>query len=192
MITALFDLEASLAASGRQMTQGAWKTWEDLARYDAVLEQTRPELVVECGTYHGGSAVWFAEHDLDVVTIDIIPAYIQDPRVTFLLGSSTTRWVIDTVTRLAEGRRTMVVLDSDHSARHVANEIAAYGPFVTPGCYLVVEDGIVRWMTGLPYDGSPLDAIEAELEGDPGWDRDELLEGMFPVTMFPAGWWRRS
>jgi cephalosporin hydroxylase len=191
MITALFDIEESLTASGRQYTGGAIKTWEDLARYEAVLDATKPELVVECGTYHGGSAVWFAEHDLDVITIDIVPRYVDHPQVTFLLANSTARWVVDTVTKMAAGRKTMVVLDSDHSAHHVADEIRCYGPLVTPGCYLVVEDGIVRWMSGLPYDGSPLDAIETMLEHDPDWLRDETVETMFPVTMFPAGWWQR-
>jgi len=187
----LLDVDQSLVAANRQHTQGAMKTWEDIARYETVLDATQPDLIVECGTWSGGSAVWFAEHDCHVITIDIVPAYVNHPRVTFLLGSSLARWVVQTVTNTAAGKKTMVVLDSDHSADHVAAEIGAYGPLVTPGCYLVVEDGIVRWMDGLPYDGSPLDAIESELDGNPGWQRDETVEGMYPVTMFPAGWWRR-
>jgi len=34
----------------------------------------------------------------------------------------------------------MVFLDSDHSMEHVARELKAYGPMVTPGCYMVVDD----------------------------------------------------
>ena len=193
MITTLFDCEASLEATGRQVAAGACKTWEDLARYEQVLVNTQPEVIVECGTFQGGSATWFAEHGCDVITIDIEPRYVTHPRVTFLLANSTAAWVVETATRMVEGRTTMVVLDSDHSARHVANEIAAYGPLVTPGCYLVVEDGITRFMAAnAGYDGSPLDAIEDLLDGNPGWERDETIEGMYPVTMFPAGWWRRA
>jgi len=192
-VNTLLDIDASLVAVNRQGAQGAVKTWEDLDRYEKVLEATQPELIIECGTYRGGSAVWFAEHGIDVITIDITPAYIEHPRVTFLLASSSVAWwVVGSVERLAADRRTMVVLDSDHSGPHVAKEIRTYGGFVTPGCYLVVEDGIVRWMTGLPYDGSPLDAIESELDGNPDWVRDEEIEDMYPVTMFPAGWWRRA
>ena len=34
----------------------------------------------------------------------------------------------------------LVILDSDHSARHVSAELEAYAPFVTPGSYMIVED----------------------------------------------------
>ena len=37
----------------------------------------------------------------------------------------------------------MVILDSDHSADHVFEELEAWAPLVTPGCYLVAEDGFV-------------------------------------------------
>ena len=34
----------------------------------------------------------------------------------------------------------MVILDSDHTRDHVLRELELYAPFVTQGCYLVVED----------------------------------------------------
>ena len=48
------------------------------------------------------------------------------------LSSESSRWLAtDSV---------MVVLDSDHSRVHVKWELRYYGPMVTPGQYLVVED----------------------------------------------------
>ena len=38
------------------------------------------------------------------------------------------------------GERVMVMLDSDHRAKHVLAELEAYSPLITPGNYLIVED----------------------------------------------------
>ena len=192
MLDLALDLAACLEATGRQNAEGAIKVWEDLDRYRALVEATRPDVIVECGTYEGGSARWFRSLGPDVVTVDIEPVTTDDPATTVVTGSSTDPAVAGMVQGLTEGRRTMVVLDSDHSAAHVAAEIAAYGPMVSPGCYLVVEDGIVRWMSNHPWTGSPLDAIEELLVDSPDWQRDEVTEAMHPVSMHPAGWWRRA
>ena len=185
-----FDVAASLEATGRQHAEGAIKVEEDLDRYRTVIAMTTPEVIVECGTHAGGSARWFRSLGPDVVTVDIGPVML-DGSVTVITGSSTDPQIVAQVQTLTEGRRTMVVLDSDHSAAHVAAEIEAYGPMVTLGCYLVVEDGIVRWMANQPYMGSPLDAIEECLDGSPDWMRDVEIERLHPVSMHPAGWWVR-
>jgi cephalosporin hydroxylase len=187
------DVVASVRACSRQNAEGAVKIWEDLDRYRAVIKASSPQVVVECGTWRGGSAAWFAHQGLRVVTIDVL-AYDgwQDPRVTYLTGDTRDETIAATAAGLAAGSRVMVVLDSAHTREQVAAEISLYGPLVTPGCYLVVEDGICRWLPEFGQCGSPLDAIEDLLAGDPAWVRDTEVEGMYPVTMHPAGWWRRA
>lgn len=182
-------------ATGRQHAEGMVKISEDLDRYRSVLRATRPEVIIECGSWQGGSAVWFARQGADVVSVDVADNVTADNRraagdwVRWITGSSTDLDVVARVSDLVSGRRTMVVLDSDHSAAHVRREIELYGPLVTPGCYLVVEDGIARWMPGENTLGSPLDAIEDMLVGSDKWERDTATEEMFPVSMHPAGWW---
>lgn len=186
------DLAASLAAAAsRQDAAGAVKVWEDLDRYERIIKATRPEVIVECGTWRGGSTAWFADHGVDVITIDVIPftAPAADRPITVVTGSSTDPRVAGHVAGLVDGRRTMVCLDSDHRSEHVIKEIVWYGPLVTCGCYLVVEDGITRFVPTDPP--GPLDAIEAMLAWDARWERDEEIEKLHPVTMSPAGWWRR-
>jgi hypothetical protein len=39
--------------------------------------------------------------------------------------------------------------------------------------------------------GSPMDAIEKHLAGNPEWSRDVALERMSPTTHHPAGFWLR-
>jgi cephalosporin hydroxylase len=194
------NVTASLAASAVRRPGDPWKPPEDLDRYAAILAATLPEIVVETGTHGGHMAAWLARGGVDVVTVDVVdrrPASVAHPRVTFIQGSSTDPGVVVAVTALAAGRRCMVSLDSDHSAAHVEAEIRAYGPLVSIGCYLVVEDTIWGWSEraarrALPGSaGTPLDAVAAMLAEDPAWERDLAVESMAPVSNAPAGWWVR-
>jgi cephalosporin hydroxylase len=177
---------------------------DDLARYRRAIVTAGVSLVVETGTRTGHSALWFAELGCRVVTIDVANQVSDEVReasdlVTFITGSSTDLWVLDEVRSLVGDARVLVSLDSDHSEEHVRREIALYSPLVSRGCHLVVEDGIIAHLPrdvmlahgcGI-YTGNVMDAIHATLPGRPGWTRDESLESMTGVTMFPEGWWCR-
>jgi cephalosporin hydroxylase len=207
----LIDVAASMAtfddrAGFQQDYNGVamWKTVDDLKRYELIISATRPELVVETGTRWGGFAHWCADHHrVDVLTIDVLGTAfrLEFPRVTSLRGNSIHGKIIAAATEAARGRRTMVVLDSDHHAPHVVEEIRAYSPLVTPGCYLVVEDGLADFAEGdaarrfgkrIPEVGGPLVAIEETLFGKSGWVRDLEVENLTRVSHHPAGWWCRG
>jgi len=193
----------SLNVNAHVKPDGMLKTDEDLARYAQVIEATLPEVVVETGTRAGASARWFADRGCQVITVDVnavmIPIDYRD-RITQIVGDSAAPDVAAKVAELVNGRRCMVSLDSDHSGPHVAQEIKLYGPLVSPGCYLVVEDGIFGYATrtlrtqhGLgDMVGSPLIAIAEHLHGNPDWSRDVGVERQSPVSHHPAGWWVRN
>ncbi len=188
------------------------KNRHDLDRYERIIAATRPEVIVETGTCSGESAAWFAAHELDVITVDFRvrtgdreslrirrPAAVR--RIQYVVGDSIAPAVVDQVAALVAGRRCMVSLDSGHTALHVAREIELYGPLVSPGCYLVVEDSIFRFAEadqwkrnhfGDPSQGNPFDAIEAVLVDDPAWRRDIDIERLHPVSHHPGGWWVRN
>ncbi len=98
--------------------------------------------------------------------------------------------------RYAHGDPIMVVLDSDHSTETVYGEMVAYAPYVTPGSYMVVEDGILAhvapgpFLMGNWFDGDPLEAVERFLPDHPEWLHDSELEEMFPTTQHVGGWLR--
>src|SRR5262245_27601168 len=82
----------------------------DLWIYQEILYEVQPELIIETGTYLGGSALFLASIcDLlghgEVVTIDAdrregLPRH---PRITYLTGSSTSRGVLGRVRERAKG-----------------------------------------------------------------------------------------
>lgn len=206
---------ACVAAFGDWHSADLWKHNDDLRRYDQIIRDTRPDVIIETGTNTGASASYMASATMvhpSVCTIDTEPSRFNrasDHGITRIAGSSTDPGVVAQV-RQWLGRpstRVMVSLDSDHSAAHVRREIELYAPLVTPGCYLVVEDGILAWLRddqlkahGCAYDGTPLDAIDGWLSDQVKagtvdafpFERDTQLEFAYPVTMSPAGWWRRD
>jgi cephalosporin hydroxylase len=119
----------------------------DMALYHRVIWETKPEIIVEIGTFHGGSAL-FLQDMLDllgeggkVVTVNIRDqARVHDPRITYLLGDSKSAPIREQIAALTAGKRTMVILDGDHRRTQVKWELHYYADLVSPGCYLVVED----------------------------------------------------
>jgi cephalosporin hydroxylase len=173
----------------------------DLWVYQDILWSQRPTLIIETGTAHGGSALWFARQ-FDrmgvghVVSIDIEPAETlpAHPRISFVTGSSLDPDVLEAVEGVASGHpRVMVVLDSDHSARHVTAELDAYAPFVTLGQYCVVEDtNINHRPVPIEWAGGPGPgpAVDAWLPRHPAFRRDPTCE-RYLLTFYPGGWLRR-
>jgi cephalosporin hydroxylase len=185
-------------------TQATWlgsqalKNPLDLWVYQEIMAETRPDVVVETGTYRGGSAHFLASVcDLlgsgEVVSIDIEPLredYPQHPRITYLAGrSSTDAGVLAEVSERVEGRRTLIVLDSDHSQGHVEAELDAYAPLVPVGCYLIVEDSNIGQIRKDLMPG-PRQAIETFLAGRSDFEIDRERE-KFLLTFNPSGYLKR-
>jgi cephalosporin hydroxylase len=186
-------------------TQATWlgtqalKNPLDLWVYQEIMSETRPDVVVETGTYRGGSAHFLASVcDLlgagEVISIDIEPEredYPQHPRITYLGGrSSTDADVLAEVRRRVRGRRTLIVLDSDHSQKHVEAELDAYAPLVPVGCYLIVEDSNIGQIREDLMPG-PLQAIETFLAGRSDFEIDRERE-KFLLTFNPSGYLKRT
>ena len=170
----------------------------DLWVYQEIMVETRPELVVETGTYRGGSAFFLASIcDLlgegEVVSIDVEAVrddYPEHPRITYLGGrSSTDPDVVAEIRSRAEDKRTLVVLDSDHSQAHVEAELAAYAPLVPVGGYVIVEDSNIGRIRKDLMPG-PLEAIEAFLSRTDHFEVDHERE-KFLITFNPSGYLRR-
>jgi cephalosporin hydroxylase len=170
----------------------------DLWVYQEIVFETRPELIVETGTYRGGSALYLASLcDLrgagEVVSIDVEPIrddYPGHPRITYLGGrSSTDPEVVEEVRRRVDGRPVLVILDSDHSQAHVEAELRAYAPLVPVGCYVIVEDSNIGRIRKDLMPG-PLEAIQTFLATNDGFEIDRSRE-KFLITFNPSGYLKR-
>ena len=110
-----------------------WQPILDLWTIQETLFEVKPDLVIECGTNRGGSSFFFGQlFDVmgrgRIITIDVQEMHDIHPRVTYLIGSSVAREIVSRVSKevAATSGPVLVILDSDHSAGHVGNELTAY------------------------------------------------------------------
>jgi cephalosporin hydroxylase len=178
----------------------------DLWLLQELIFELKPDLIIETGTAHGGSAAFMASLlDLQqrgrIVTIDTVarddrPAH---PRIAYWTGSSVDPAIAARAKDVAAGcESVLVILDSVHSTRHVAEEIALYAPLVTRDSYLIVEDGCVDGnpvmanfvdaYSGEP--GGPQAAVQAFLAGSREFQIDATRH-KFLVTFNPNGYLKR-
>jgi len=171
----------------------------DMWVYQEMLTEVKPDVMIEAGTYQGGSAFYFASiFDLlqrgRVITIDIedFPAKPKHSRITYLLGSSTSEEIAAKVRSLIQpGERVMVILDSDHHKAHVLNELKRFSPLVSAGSYLIVQDTHFNGHPILPKFGpGPMEAVQEFLQSSPDFQPDRSRE-KFGMTFNPNGFLKR-
>ncbi len=172
----------------------------DLWIYQEILYETKPDVLIEAGTYKGGSAYYFASiFDLmkhgRVLTIDILdfPEKPKHDRIAFFLGSSTSDTILNAIrAAIKPGESVMVSLDSDHHKNHVLKELRLYSGLVTKGNYLVVEDTDINGHPVYPdYGPGPMEAVQEFLRDNHDFISDHSRE-KFGVTFNPEGWLKKT
>jgi cephalosporin hydroxylase len=147
---------------------------EDMIRYQEVVAALKPDVIVETGIAHGGSAVFSASlcrllGKGRVVAVDIeirphnrraIEAHPLADLITLVEGSSTAPEIVAAVkAQIRPDETVLVALDSNHTYAHVLAELEAYSPLVTPGSYIIATDGLMQNLADVP-------------RGAANWDRD--------------------
>ena len=113
------------------------------------------------------------------------------PRIRYVAGSTLDDDVVARVRTAAAGKRTMVILDSDHAATQVAAELKIYPEFVSPGCYLIVDDTNLGGHPVLPEHGpGPTEALDAWLPTRRTFEIDRSRE-RFMLSLNPRGFLKR-
>lgn len=191
---------------------------EDMIRIQELIWSLQPDVIVETGIAHGGSLIFYASlcrlmGKGRVVGVDVeirphnrqaIEAHPLKPLITLVEGDSVSPTIVSQVRRQVQpGERVLVILDSCHTKAHVLAELQAYAPLVTPGSYVVVTDGNMQELAGLPRAPSswqwdnPQAAAREFLAGQTDFEHDPptvpFNEGAItePVTYWPSAYLRR-
>ncbi len=178
-----------------------FKTPFDLWVYQEIINELRPDVIVETGIARGGSVAYLLSicrlvGKGEVVGVDIeitsqASHLANVPDVTLLKGSSTDPGIVQQVKDIIRGRSALVILDSDHARDHVLEEMRLYSEFVPVGGYMIVEDSNVNGHPIKPEHGpGPYEAIEAFLAECDDFEIDKSREKYY-LTFNPNGYLRR-
>lgn len=184
----------------------------DVMAIQEVILATQPEVIVETGIARGGSLI-FSASMLELlgrgqvlgIDIDIRPhnregieSHPMCKRIELIQGSSVDPAVVADVHARCAGRRTMVILDSNHTHDHVAKELEAYASLVSAGCYLLVLDTIIEFMppsfsADRPWGpgDNPWTAMKAFLPAHPEFEPDDSIHRKLLISVAPDGYLRR-
>ena len=176
----------------------------DMWNYQELIFENDIHWVVETGTRHGGSALFFADllaagnREGQVISIDVThdalhPVAAAHPRIRFLLGDSAADSIRQQAMALIPRQRRgglLLILDSDHAAPHVLRELETWVPLLRPGDYVVVEDTVVNGHPVRPEFGpGPLEAIDAYVARNPDRLRaDDARESRFGCSFAAKGY----
>lgn len=182
----------------------ACKSPMDLWVYQELIHEIQPELIIECGTYQGGSTLFLAcMLELNnitgmVVSIDTAPKdnLPEHPYISYITGNSLD-YGYEVAQRFKTSRSPcLVILDSNHTKSHVLKEMELYSKLVSTGSYLIVEDSDLNGHpTGsMPYWGlgeaGPHEALEEFLETHDNFVVDKSRE-KFLVSVCTDGFLQR-
>lgn len=134
---------------------------EDLIRFQEAIYEIKPDIVIEVGVAWGGTTLFLSSileslNNGKVIGIDIfIPNYVKkalnnkgkiSKRIKLLEGSSLDNKIIEFLKKKTKNKKTIVILDSNHTEHHVLNELNIYSKFISKNSYLIVCDTIINYI----------------------------------------------
>lgn len=171
----------------------------DIWIFQEIIYESKPDVIIECGTFKGGSALFLANicdllNNGKVITIDIEDKVgkPQHKRIKYLIGSSISKKIVEVIkTLISKEDKVMLILDSDHHKKHVLEELRIYSKLVTKGNYIIVEDSNINGHPVRPTFGpGPMEAIEEFLKENKNFVID-ITKEKFYLTFNPNGYLKK-
>ena len=192
---------------------------QDIVAVQELIWEVKPDLIVETGVAHGGSAVFFAsllelnalsggpkdaevwcvEIDLRAHNRDALVAHPMYPRLKIFDGSSVDVKIAEAIAqKAAKCERVLVILDSNHTHEHVLGELNLYASLVSVGSYCVVFDTVIEDLDGVEFvdrpwgkGNNPKTAVAEFLKTNSDFVADYSIDEKLLISAAPGGYLKR-
>lgn len=157
----------------------------DYVIYQMIINEVKPDLVIEVGTNIGGGALYIADlldmngkgvlHTIDIVDI-VDPRVKEHNRIKFF----TKGWE-DYNLELTQGfEKILIIEDASHYYEDTIGILNKFYSLVSLDSYFIIEDGIINEL-GFEngYNGGPLKALREFLPNHPEFIVDRKWCDMF-------------
>jgi len=183
---------------------------QDMIAVQELIWKTKPDIIIETGIARGGSLIFYASilemigHG-KIIGIDIdirkhnrkeIENHQLFKRITMLEGSSIDENIITKIKEIIKSKKKiMVLLDSNHSEKHVLAELEKYSHFVKKNSYLVIFDTMMENMKthhfhNRPWNhgNNPRTAVWKFLKKNKRFIIDKNIQNKLLITSCPDGY----
>ena len=144
----------------------------DYVIYQMIINEVKPDLIIEIGSYEGGSALYLA--DLlelygkgELHTIDIEDRVDERVKGHKRIKFFSKGWENYNLSLAENYNSVLVIEDASHRYEDTLKAMLKFSKIVSPNSYLIIEDGIIDEL-GLSkqYNGGPVKAIKKFLKED--------------------------
>lgn len=138
---------------------------DDIVVMQELIWKIKPDLIIETGIAHGGSIIFTASmlkmmnvKRFKVIGIDIdirkhnlqeIKKSIVYKHLDLIEGSSIdikTKEIVEKKIKKFKPKKIMVILDSNHSHKHVLDELKIYSKYVSKNSYIILPDTYIDFL----------------------------------------------
>ncbi len=196
---------------------------QDIVAFQEIIFEVKPNLIIETGIAHGGSLILSASllSLLDImegvdtnqslrkvigVDIDIrehnynaIKKHPLQNKIEMVEGSSIDLTIFNKVKDLAENYKNILVcLDSNHTHKHVTQELNLYSDLVTKDSYCIVYDTVIEDLPSIccndrpwPVGDNPLTAVNEWLKLNKNFEVDDYYDKKSMISVAKGGFLKR-
>jgi len=183
---------------------------QDIIALQEIIWKVKPDLIIETGIARGGSIIFSASlleliGSGKVVGIDIdiknenkkaIKKHPLSKRIQMIEGSSINKKIVKRIEKIAQNKKSiLVILDSNHTHKHVLKELEIYSPLVSKNSYLIVFDTIIddlpeELLKNRPWgkNNNPKTAVKEFLKTNDRFQIDRTIERKLLFTAAPMGY----
>ena len=172
----------------------------DYLNYQMIIDEVKPDLIIEIGTHFGGNSLYLADllqlrnrgvlHTIDVNEYGDLSKLDLHPRIKRFLGGYENY----DLNQIMEFENVLIIDDGSHQYRDVLNSLNKFNKFVTTNSYFIVEDGVLSELGyEESHEGGPIRAIEEFLKENKNFIIDEKWINFFGknATFNPKGYLKK-